>query len=183
MGRNMASLGSQRNGIGSEGCWHFGKDCKMMRMIKLSCISSLANKRGTIIQFNMPKAKPVSRVWRYPDFFRYRYFFLYHFFPVPVPNSLEFSGTSTKFYWYRYVLFSGAKFFRYRYHSKRSKIPGTGMSLSAGRVVFSCEKPSPQFHIVAPIVTWWSRVVPHMYNMYIWFQVVHYCTVTHDLQL
>ena len=101
MGRNMASLGSQRNGIGSEGCWH----CKMMRMIKLSCISSMANKRGTIIQFNMPKAKPVSRVWRYTDFFRYRYFFLYHFFryryqipwnfPVPVPN---FTDTGTYFF-------------------------------------------------------------------------------------
>ena len=185
MGRNMASLGSQRNGIGSEGYWHFGKDCKMMRMIKLSCISSMANKRGTIVQFYMPIAESEAgqQSVTVHSFFSVPVLFLVSLFPVPVPNSLEFSGTSTKFYWYRYVLFSGAKFFRYRYHSKRSKIPWTRMSLSADRVVFSCEKPSPQFHIVAPIVTWWSRVVPHMYNMYIWFQVVHYCTVTHDLQL
>ena len=63
------------------------------------------------------------------NFFRYRYFF-----PGPI-----FSGTETGTFFRDQiflvpvpVLFSKTKFFRYqyRYHPKRSNIPGTGMSHS-----------------------------------------------------
>ena len=88
-----------------------------------------------------------SRVWRYPDFFRYRYFFpvpvpvlfsgtcngtLFRdqFFPVPIPVPPK--STCTKFpgiFRYRHqifpilipVIFSGTKFFRHRYHPKRNR--------------------------------------------------------------
>ena len=69
-------------------------------MIKLSCISSMANKRGTIVQFYMPIAESEAgqQSVTVHSFFSVPVLFLVSLFPVPVPNSLEFSGTSTKFY-------------------------------------------------------------------------------------
>ena len=78
-------------------------------MIKLSCISSMANKRGTIVQFYMPIAESEAgqQSVTVPRFFSVPVLFL-----VPL-----FSGTGTKFpgifrYQYQILLIPVRTFFR-----------------------------------------------------------------------